>query len=451
MGEKIDEIQTEYVITDENSKIFRDLNIPLLFGTSIKILKNKIVITVQSSAQADLLKEHSQKITRYFKKNGIDFFIKDPIPIVNEKTNMVSVSKAELNGYINQDYIETPYITGPSNELAFAMKSRILESSGVMYCFGETGTGKSHLLHLLAHEALIKKNSVFIRNGNEFVEYIKDEYFKNSTIFMKTISSFDFVIIDDFQYLNKKELSFMHDPLFEILNQQILKGKKLVFSSDNSPYISSTYYHERITSRLMSGYICKIDIPDMGMKKTYVDYFCSKNNINVPEEIKLFVVNIGKNLRAVRAILGYCQVLYEQDQLYMDKLIEMTQKIYGSPAGIRKSREEKFFHEVYNVLREYYGISEEEAHSSGTRKPRIVSTLDSVVYYILKDIIKDKKLLRNLLKMKNNIESYYVKKGEGLYLKIDERARKQLENIINSHLDEERKIEHGEQGVLWEK
>ncbi len=432
MQRKIEEIQSECTIMDDPDKLFGVLNSPLLYGSVIKLFKESIVIITQSSVQAELLKEHSQRIKEYFNKPGLDFLIKDPMENKENERNApvkIAKSKGELNGYIIQDYIDTPYIIGTSNELAYAMKNRIIKNGGVMYCFGETGTGKSHLLHQMAHEALLDKQNVFMRSGNDFVEYIKSEYYNNP----KEISKYDFIIIDDFQYLNKKELTFIHDPLFEILNQQINMNKKMVFSSDNTPYISSTYYHDRIISRLMSGYVCKIDLPDSKMKEQYVDYYTKKNNIDAPDEIKAFVVDMAKSLRVVKAILGYCQVLYEQKQLNMDKLIEITQKIYGNPLKIKKNKEEEFVHQLFTLLREYFGISEEETHRTGARKPRIIALLDSVLYHVMKDIIKDKKALRKLLNIQINAEIYYKKKGQEAYEKLNDNVKKQIADIISAY------------------
>ncbi len=448
MQRKNEEIQSECTIIDDPDKLFEVLNSPFLYGSIIKVFKESIVIITQSSVQADMLKEHSQRIKEYFDKPGLDFLIKDPTENnENERNAPIKIikSKGELNGYIIQDYIDTPYITGTSNELAYTMKNKIIRNSGVMYCFGETGTGKSHLLHQMAHEALLDKQNVFMRSGNDFVEYIKSEYFNNS----REISKYDFIIIDDFQYLNKKELSFVHDPLFEILNQQINMNKKMVFSSDNSPYLSSTYYHDRIISRLMSGYVCMIDLPDSKMKEQYVDYYTKKNNIDASDDIKAFVVGMAKSLRVIKAILGYCQVLYEQKQLNMDKLIEITQKIYGNPSRINKNKEEEFIHQLFTLLREYYGVSEEEAHGTGARKPRIIALLDSVLYHVMKDIIKDKKALRKLLNIQTKAEMYYKKKGQEAYAKINDRVKRQIVDIVSAYSRQTNNNEQGKQEGLW--
>ena len=124
MQRKNEEIQSEYTIIDNPDKLFEVLNSPLLYGSVIKVFKESIVIVTQSSVQADLLKEHSQRIKDYFNKPGLDFLIKDPTEN-NERNTPIKIikSKGELNGYIIQDYIDTPYITGTSNELAYAMKT----------------------------------------------------------------------------------------------------------------------------------------------------------------------------------------------------------------------------------------------------------------------------------------------------------------------------------------
>jgi chromosomal replication initiation ATPase DnaA len=359
-----------------------------------------------------------------------------------------------IEGNINQEYVETPYIVGPSNEFGYSVVQKLINSQegAIVYIYGETGTGKTHLLHLLTHRAVASGKNVYLRSTNAFVDHVKENYFKTKRAFLTQHKQWDFTIIDDFQYLMNLDLKFMPDPLFEIINQQVSTGKVIVFSSDTSPNLAPPYFHDRIINRIMSGYVSYLQLPDAGMKKQYIDFYTKKHEFTIPIEIANYVISVSKNLRAVKGILGYCNVLFEQNMLNLDKLEELTSRIYGNIASARQTTEQQLIHRVYSVFVEYFRASTEEIRSVREgkikRKTKAVAAVDNVTYYVLRGVVSSERELRRHCLIKRNTETHGYASGKTLYEAItNQNVKQKIEELIQMAA----KQSTANQGRLWAK
>jgi chromosomal replication initiation ATPase DnaA len=443
---------------DENSQIYRDLNIPLLLHCTIFKYKERIVIESLNAISSNLLSPHLNKLRDYFKQDVVITINASLEPLTESSIPGGGTGKkGSLYGRISAEYIETPYMVGKSNKFAFSLAKRFINSTegAILFLYGESGTGKSHLLQKLANDLLEKGDNVFFTRGNDFVELIKSGYLsrgeekskKNS--FLNNLKKYQLFVIDDFQYLyQQKLLNFIPDPLFEIIVQQLELGKLLAFSSDTPPTHANPHFHERIVNRLTSGLVCQLELPDIDMKRDYIDYFCKKNEFKVTREIEDYVMAIAKNLRTVKGILSYCHALNEQKELRIDKLVEITSKVYGGVAAVRKSTEQGTIEGVYALLKEYYGIPDEVIKNiednKKARKPKVLAMIDSITYYLLHKAVVDRDYLKKYLHIKYNTEKYCIKKGEESYKKIASGVKDEIGKILNMTVD---KIK--QQGDLW--
>jgi len=458
----------EQIFVDPNSQVFKDLNIPLLLNSFINIFKEKLIIITTNTFVADYLKGHTETLRKYFKKEEVQFIVRPPteIEILKEKESQVKQAVeadgteyndtiGQLHGFINPEYVETPYLTGKSNEIAYAFVEKLLNKreGAILYIYGETGTGKSHLLNILAYRAIQQGQNVYLSNTNNFIDYTKDSYFKNKKSFLNLQKKMDFTILDDFQYLNKIELKWIADPLFEIMTQQINQGKTMVMTSDTPPNLAPPFFHERITNRLTSGYVCFISLPDKKMKHQYIEWFCKRNNFDISQDMSNYIMSVANNLRAVKGILGYCQVLNESGQMDYKKLVELTSKVYGDISTVKKTTEKILLRQVYSLLMNHFGISQEDIKTvqdgERKRKPRQVAAIDNITWYLLKDVVENEADLKKSLNMKYHTEKYCYNKGKEMYGMINNEALKtEISDIISS--SRKRHAPDVKQEGLWE-
>ncbi|MEN6617221.1 MAG: DnaA/Hda family protein [Syntrophorhabdus sp.] len=451
-------IDKEFV--DVESRIYLDLNIPMLLHCTVSKYKDKIVIETPNSISSQNISERLKQLKEYF---GKDVFVTistaPPQQMKDPASTPLPARKGVLSGRISAEYLETPYIVGRSNKFVYDLTRRLLNSDEgtILFLYGESGTGKSHLLHQLANDFLENGKNVYLTRGNDFVETIKTSYLardeegSRKKSFLGSLKKHHLFVIDDFQYLYQERLlKFIPDPLFEIIIQQLELGTVLAFSSDTPPTHANPHFHDRIVNRLVSGLVGQLELPDLEMKRTYVRYFCERNEFSVTPEIEQYVFTIAKNLRTVKGILAYCHALHEQKDLRIDRLVEITGKIFGGVAAARRSTEHDMIENIYSLLKEYYGIPDDVIkkidEQKQARKPRMLAKIDSIAYYLLHRKVVDHDYLKRYLHIKYNTEGYCTRKGEELYKAVAQGIKDEIEKILKLNMD----AGENEQGALWE-
>lgn len=165
------------------------------------------------------------------------------------------------------------FIVGPSNNMAYAFSLAVAKDPGKvypqLYIHGNSGLGKTHILHALCN--YIAENKPYLRicftNANEFMSEMvmaiqsttgKDN--KISEFRRKYTELVDVLIIDDIHELKNKTRT--QAEFFYIFNELQSKGKQLVFTSDKAPKEISGI-EDRIRTRLSSALLIDIQLPDL--------------------------------------------------------------------------------------------------------------------------------------------------------------------------------------------
>ena len=138
-------------------------------------------------------------------------------------------------------------------------------SSENLLFYGNSGTGKTFLSHCIAKELLDKGFLVVYRTAEELIQNLRQVRFENNSELEDLILNCDLLIIDD---LGTEQINdFSKTELFNILNRKLLKGKKMVVSTNYSIEGLSKTYSERITSRLVGNFnLCKFYGDDIRVK-----------------------------------------------------------------------------------------------------------------------------------------------------------------------------------------
>ena len=109
----------------------------------------------------------------------------------------------------------------------------IVENLGLqynpLYIYGESGSGKTHLLQAIG-------NKVLENNPEKRVKYISAENLLENELEIQKVRSeeFDLLIVDDIQILGEKDI-LIQEKFFNLFNSQHYKNKQMVFSSDSEP------------------------------------------------------------------------------------------------------------------------------------------------------------------------------------------------------------------------
>jgi DNA replication protein DnaC len=132
--------------------------------------------------------------------------------------------------------------------------------------YGNSGTGKTFLSNCIAKELLDKGHLVVYRTAESLIQNLKQIRFEGDELLEELIINCDLLIIDD---LGTEQISdFSKTELFNLLNKKILKGKKMIVSTNCKLEEILQVYSERISSRLLGNFgLYKFFGDDIRIKK----------------------------------------------------------------------------------------------------------------------------------------------------------------------------------------
>lgn len=284
---------------------------------------------------------------------------------------------------LNPRYTFESFVVGPFNELAHAAAQAIIKkpiSYNPLFFYGDTGRGKTHLIQAIGNQ--VKHN-----DPNKKVYYMTSEKFQQEltsmmlegkiNVFKERYKKYDVFIMDDIQFLSKKERT--QEELFHLFNYLSDNNKQIIFSSDQHPnYI--TDLEDRLKSRFVAGMIVDIPAPDYESRIAIIRNKANARGLDFSIDIIEFLAtSIEGNIRELEGIVNNisCQMELKKRPL---ELGELKQLIKNS-AKPTKSVSVK---DVLKAISQFYEI-EESTISDKTRKKEVVKPRQIAMYILRKD------------------------------------------------------------------
>lgn len=137
------------------------------------------------------------------------------------------------NTGLNNKYQLENSLEKDGNDLAKKGAVAVVENLGLkynpLYIYGESGSGKTHLLQAIG-------NKVLENNPEKRVKYISAENLLENELEIQKVRSeeFDLLIVDDIQVLGEKD-DMIQEKFFNLFNSQHIKNKQIVLSGNSEP------------------------------------------------------------------------------------------------------------------------------------------------------------------------------------------------------------------------
>lgn len=208
----------------------------------------------------------------------------------------------------NPQYTFDNFVVGDCNRLAYAAAIEVSEkprcSFNPLFIYGDTGTGKTHLLHAIGHTAIDNGTRVAYANAEQFTnEFILSVKEKRVEDFREKFTKVYMLLFDDIQFITDKRRT--QEYFSHIFDELYNNHCHIVITANCSPEAMASISHE-LRSRLQWGLIIPIQPPDF---ETCLAILHAKNKqmpTPIPEEaLQTLAHRIQGNIRQLEGALTY--------------------------------------------------------------------------------------------------------------------------------------------------
>jgi len=210
---------------------------------------------------------------------------------------------------LNPKYTFETFVIGSSNRFAHAAAVAVAEAPAKAYdplfVYGDSGLGKTHLLHAIGNYALSFGDRAVVRytTAEAFTNHFLGALGSRSLgLFKQTYRDADVLLIDDIQFLASKAKT--EEEFFHTFNALYETGRQLVLTCDRLPRQLLTV-EERLRERFEAGLVANIAPPDFSTRVTILRKRVALDQIDLADDqvLEQIAERITNNIRALEGAL----------------------------------------------------------------------------------------------------------------------------------------------------
>ncbi|MDX3096411.1 chromosomal replication initiator protein DnaA [Streptomyces sp. ME19-03-3] len=295
---------------------------------------------------------------------------------------------AEPTARLNPKYLFDTFVIGASNRFAHAAAVAVAEAPAKAYnplfIYGESGLGKTHLLHAIGHYARSLYPGTRVRYvsseefTNEFINSIRDG---KADAFRKRYRDMDILLVDDIQFLASKEST--QEEFFHTFNTLHNANKQIVLSSDRPPKQLVTL-EDRLRNRFEWGLITDVQPPELETRIAILRKKAVQEQLNAPPEVLEFIASrISRNIRELEGALIRVTAFASLNRQPVDlQLTEIVLKdlIPGGEDSVPEISGQAIMAETAS----YFGLDVEDL--SGSSRSRVLVTARQIAMYLCREL-----------------------------------------------------------------
>lgn len=377
---------------------------PTIFNNYIKnayisdINNSHCLIVVNSIFAKEILtKNLSNKIESILEKINKKKIKVNFVESSNVKKDIIE-TKIKDNDTFNNNFLFENFIKGESNNDAYQAALAITIEPGKywnpLFIYGNSGLGKTHLLHAIKNEIIKKNNNkkkIIYLSSEEFgrmvPEILQQNNVNNIEKFKNSFNQYDVLLVDDIQFLANRNKT--NEIFFHIFNSFVNNQKQIVITSDKSS--EELYgFEERNISRFQSGLSVGIDSPDFETALTILKEKIKSLNydptIFTEETLHYIAHNFNSDVRKLEGSLNrliFYSILYTKP----NQLITIYDVVKAFKGNTNLSKEKLTNKKIKKIVADYYNIPVKILNS--TTRVKAITNARHIAMYLIKELLNE--------------------------------------------------------------
>ncbi len=283
--------------------------------------------------------------------------------IQSGKKEIEKQAKTKSTG-LNKSFNFGNFVTGKANQLATAAAKQIAENPGKSYnplfIYGGVGLGKTHLIQAIGNELRQTHPDAKIKylHAERYVSDVVKAYENKSfDSFKKQYHSLDLLLIDDIQFIGKKNRT--QEEFFYAFNTLIENKKQIIITCDSYPK-EIVGVDERLRTRFSWGLTVAIEPPELEMRVAILKKKAEEINITLPDDVAFFVAKqIRSNVRELEGALNRIVAMSNFSGRAID--ISLTKESLRDLIAVRGRQVS--VENIQKTVADYYKIKIADMHS----------------------------------------------------------------------------------------
>jgi chromosomal replication initiator protein len=320
--------------------------------------------------------------------NGIPPPAQQPLPLHRTQGLQRPAGQPPAPGQarLNPKYTFETFVIGSSNRFAHAAAVAVAEAPAKAYnplfVYGDSGLGKTHLLHAIGHYAQNLYQGLKVRYvsseefTNDFINMIRDG---KQDGFRRRYRDVDVLLVDDIQFLENKEGT--QEEFFHTFNTLHNASKQIVISSDRAPKRLVTL-EDRLRSRFEWGLQTDVQPPELETRIAILRKKAVQDRLNAPSEALEYIASrISTNIRELEGALirvtAFASLNRQSVDLQLAEFVLKDLIVETHAPDITAAT-------IMGQTASYFGLSIDDL--CGTSRSRVLVTARQIAMYLCREL-----------------------------------------------------------------
>lgn len=279
-------------------------------------------------------------------------------PKIDKEEVEQAIKKANLRMFFTFD----KFAVSGSNQMAHAAAQAVADNPGTSYnplfIYGGVGVGKTHLMHAVGHNMILKNTSskILACTAEDFTNDIVDGIRNKTTSEVrKKYRKLDALFIDDIQFIAGKDTA--QEEFFHTFNTVTSAGGQVILTSDKPP-MEIPKLEARLKTRFQAGLIVDVAPPDFELRSAIVQIKSEERGISLTNEM---VALVAGNIDSARGIQGFLVKLFTEVNFNKKEVnIDLIQSLLGRPNETDEFKARINPDEMINKVAKYYQLGKRQ-------------------------------------------------------------------------------------------